>query len=212
MTVNFPKWTNRLPAIALGVVLVGGAFVTWFVWYYFSPKFTDVGYQPIQPIAYSHRLHAGAMGMDCRYCHTNVEVGPHANVPETQTCMNCHKSVRTDRPEIQKLTAAYESGEPIRWKKVHLLPDFAYFTHAPHIRAGVGCVSCHGRIDQMEVVRQVEPLSMGWCLQCHRNPKPHIRPTSEVTNMHYVHDDAVAEKLIAEKKINPPTHCSACHR
>jgi hypothetical protein len=212
LTVNFPKWTNRIPTIAALAVVLGGAAVTGIVWYYFSPQFTDVGYAPAQPIAYSHRLHAGAMGMDCRYCHTSVELGPHANVPPTETCMNCHKTVRTDRPEIQKLTAAYQSGEPIRWEKVHLLPDYAYFNHAAHVQAGVGCASCHGRIDQMEVVRQVEPLSMGWCLECHRNPEPHIRPVGAVTDMTYEPDPEVARRLIAEKQINPPEHCSACHR
>jgi hypothetical protein len=194
-------------------VVSGGAFVTLLVWYFGSPKYTDVGYSPTQPIVYSHKLHAGLMGMDCRYCHTSVEEGPHANVPSTEVCMNCHKTVLADvSDQIKALTAAHESGLPVRWKKVHLLPDYAFFNHAAHVQAGVGCVSCHGRIDQMAEVRQVEPLSMGWCLECHRDPAQAVRPTDRVTDMEFEHDLALAQRLVTEKKINPPTHCSACHR
>lgn len=212
MTVNFPKWLNSLPKIAAVAAVGGGAFVVLAVWYFGSPKFTDVGYSPTQPIAYSHKVHAGLMGMDCRYCHTSVESGPHANVPTTEVCMNCHKTVRAEAPDIVRLAAAHAAGEPVRWKKVHLLPDYAYFNHAAHVTAGVGCTSCHGRIDQMEEVRQAEMLSMGWCLECHRAPENAIRPTNRITDMAYVHDVEVARRLIDEKKILPPTHCSACHR
>lgn len=198
--------------IALALVS-GGLFVVLFVWYFFSPKFTDVGYSPTQPIAYSHKLHAGLMGMDCRYCHTDVEKGPHANVPSTQVCMNCHKTVLADvSPEIQKLKAAHESGQPVHWQKVHLLPDYAFFNHAAHLRVGVGCASCHGRVDQMDEVRQVEPLSMGWCLDCHRDPVTALRPPDRITDMAYVHDPAVASRVAADMNVNPPDNCSACHR
>jgi len=212
LTVNFPKWTNQLPTMAALAVLSGGLFVVLTVWYFFSPKFTDVGYSPTQPIAYSHKLHAGLMGMACRYCHGAVEIGPHAGVPATEVCMNCHKTVRTESPLIQKLTAAHDAGLPVRWKKVHLLPDYAFFNHAAHVQAGVGCASCHGRIDQMEEVRQDQPLSMGWCLECHRAPENALRPADRVTEMGYEHDAALALRLKQEKNINPPTHCSACHR
>jgi hypothetical protein len=217
----FPKWTNHLPTIAAVAVIFGGISVVSIVGYWFSPNHTDVGYAPEQPIAYSHKLHAGLMGMDCRYCHNAVENGPHANIPATETCMNCHapkggNGVRYDSPEIQKLIAAYQADEPVRWEKVHLLPDYAYFHHGVHINAGVGCKSCHGRIDQMEVVRQAEPLSMGWCLECHRNPAPHIRPEGvEATDMEWEPSDAsiaAAQKLVDDEEIYPPQHCSACHR
>ncbi|MFO1054185.1 MAG: cytochrome c3 family protein [Planctomycetota bacterium] len=213
MTVNFPKWTNKLPTIVALAVVFGGLVVTGIVWYFGSPKFTDVGYSPTQPIAYSHKLHAGVMAMDCRYCHTSVEQGPHANVPPTEVCMNCHKTVLAETSDqIKKLVVAHNAGQPVAWQKVHLLPDYAFFNHAAHVRVGVGCARCHGRVDQLEEVRQVEPLSMGWCLACHRDPKTAIRPTDKVTDMNYAVDPAVAERLIEEKKINPPTHCSACHR
>ncbi len=224
MTALFPKWTNKLPAAVTTLVLLGAPAVVGGVWYYFSPKFTDVGYSPVQPVPYSHKLHAGFFGMDCRYCHQNVEKGPHATVPPTQTCMNCHTQIKPEslvlepvRASLLSATAAQEAGsaqggEAIEWVKVHMLPDFAYFDHSAHFAAGVGCTSCHGRIDQMEVVRQVEPLSMSWCLECHRNPENHVRPVSEVTNMRWEHDQDLAFQLISEKSINPPTHCSACHR
>lgn len=225
MTVLFPKWTNKLPAmLALGAGM-GAVFVVLVVTIWFSPKHTDVGYQPYQPIPYSHKLHAGSLGMDCRYCHRNVEHGAHASIPDSETCYGCHKVVKNDSPKLQPLRDAFagdgQEGEPIEWVKVHLLPEYAYFNHAVHMRANVGCKSCHGRIDQMEVVRQVEPLSMGWCLECHRDPTPHIRPDHvSVTDMLWeptAESKAAAQKMLEWSgddlpALNPPTHCSACHR
>ncbi len=225
MTVLFPKWTNKLPAVlALGAAATG-LFVVFVVNFWFSPKHTDVGYQPYQPISYSHKLHAGSMGMDCRYCHRMVEDGPHATIPDADTCFGCHKNIKKDSLALAPLHAAYGTGKgdgtPIEWVKVHLLPDYAFFNHAVHVRAGVGCVSCHGRVDQMEIVRQVEPLSMGFCLECHRDPSAHIRPNGVgATDMTWT---ATPDSIAAAKKLlewqgdnppalNPPTHCSACHR
>jgi len=254
LSVIFPKWTNHAPtAIAVGGA--GGLLTVIFVvWFWFSPKHTDVGYQPIQPIPYSHKFHVGQLGLDCRYCHQKVEEGPRANIPSTETCMNCHAQIKTDSPLLAPLrqahTGKYTTEEekpkgitdevirdkdgnpvgptPVEWIKVHMLPDYAYFHHAVHVDAGVGCSSCHGRIDQMEVVRQDQPLNMGWCLECHRDPAPHLRPTREdVFDMEYVigeENRETGEKLIAEAQkaaeaagnpelaINPPEHCSACHR
>ena len=224
MTVLFPKWTNKVPAyLALGA---GGAglFVVLVISFWFSPKHTDVGYQPYQPIAYSHKLHAGSLGMDCRYCHRNVEEGATASIPDADTCYGCHKVIKADSVKLELLRSAFAEvdgvrvGKPIEWVKVHLLPDYAYFNHAVHMRANVGCASCHGRVDQMETVRQVEPLSMGWCLECHRDPSEHIRPLDvSVTKMDW---EATPESIDAAKKLlvgddpalNPPVHCSACHR
>ncbi len=225
MTVLFPKWTNKLPALlALGAAATG-LFVVFVVNFWFSPKHTDVGYQPYQPIPYSHKLHAGTLGMDCRYCHRLVEEGPHATVPDAQTCMGCHLKVKPDSISLEPLRLALPVGQPegppIQWIKVHLLPQHAYFNHAVHIRVGVGCVSCHGRIDEMEIVRQAEPLSMGWCIECHRDPTSHLRPAAvAVTKMDWVADPAsiTAAKRRLEwqgetrPELNPPTYCSACHR
>ncbi|MGB0680051.1 MAG: cytochrome c3 family protein, partial [Polyangiales bacterium] len=179
----FPKELNYLPLIGAFVVLGGGALTTFVVWYYFSPKHTQVGYAPRQPVPYSHRLHAGELGIDCRYCHSGVERSAKAGVPPTQTCMGCHAVVKKDSARLAPVRASWQSGRPVPWVRIHKVADHAYFNHSVHVKAGVGCVSCHGRIDKMEVVRQDQPLSMGWCLECHRNPGPHLRPPDEVTNM-----------------------------
>jgi hypothetical protein len=211
----FPKWTNRLPAfIAVGVVVLVLAVIGFF-WYYGSPKYTDVGYRPVQPVAYSHKLHAGDLGLDCRYCHSNVERSPVANVPPTQTCMNCHKLILPQSEKLLKVRESWSTGQPIRWVRVHELPDFAYFNHSAHLNAGVGCASCHGNVAQMEQVTQSQPLSMSWCLDCHRNPDENLRPPDQVTNMTWTPPSdqlEFAKRVKAEKHINPPTDCSGCHR
>lgn len=234
MAQIFPRWTNKLPlAIGLGapVALCGVVFV---VWYYFSPKFTDVGYQPVQPVPFSHKLHAGEMGIDCRYCHATVEDAPMASIPPNATCMNCHSNVDLgDRAKrIQPLIDSYEGGETLEWVRVHMLPDYAYFDHSVHVNAGVGCASCHGQVEQMDTVYQAEPLSMSWCLDCHRNPESHLRPTDQVTNMAWdnadgsydpakddarkrIYDPATIGANVARPAdhLNPPTNnCSGCHR
>jgi hypothetical protein len=211
----FPKWTNKIPfALTVGsvvavIIIIAG------LWYFGSPQYTDVGYRPAQPVPYSHKLHAGDMGMDCRYCHTNVEVSPVANIPSTQTCMNCHTLILPNSENLAPVRDSWESGEPIEWVKVHMLPDYAYFNHSAHVTAGVGCESCHGNVAEMEKVEQVETLSMGWCLDCHRNPEPHLRPLDQITTMGYQPPEeqvAFAQQFIQEQNINPPTDCSACHR
>ena len=210
----FPKKANKLPVLSLAGALFGGVFLVAFVWYYFSPEYLDVGYEPAQPVDYSHRLHAGELGMDCRYCHNWVEVSEHANVPPTQTCMNCHNQIRTESPKLYQVRESWATGEPIEWVKVHHLADYAHFSHATHVNNGVGCETCHGRIDQMEVVYQAEPLSMGWCLECHRQPELYLRPNAEITTMGYVQPASFVERnveRIRQEQIQPPTNCSACH-
>jgi hypothetical protein len=163
--------------------------------------------------------------MDCRYCHRTVEEGAAASIPDAATCYGCHQHVKKDSFQLESLRAQFvpdaPDDHPVEWIKVHLLPDYAYFNHSVHIAAQVGCKSCHGRVDQMEIVRQVEPLSMGWCLACHRDPAAHIRPLDvSVTNMTWEPNEAsktAAMKLLDwdgdnVPKLNPPTHCSACHR
>jgi len=211
----FPRWTNRIPTIAPFAGAVGAGAVVLAVWYWFSPKYTDVGYEPEQPVAFSHKLHAGDLGLDCRYCHNTVEKGAHAAVPPTQTCMNCHTLVLPESEKLSPVRASLESGKPIPWVRVHMLPDYAYFDHSVHVAAGVGCATCHGRIDQMEVVHQAEPLSMSWCLDCHRDPAPNLRPRTEVTNMKW---DELGKPYDPTndphraRQPNPPLHCSGCHR
>jgi hypothetical protein len=210
----FPKWSNRAAAAVLGglpLIIVGAisAFA-----YYISPYNTQVGYAPEQPIAYSHRLHAGELGIDCRYCHVGVEKSPVAMVPTAETCMNCHTAILPDSPEILKVKEAYLTGKPIEWERIHRLPEYAYFDHSIHVNSGIGCESCHGRIDQMEVVYQEKPLSMGWCLDCHRNPEDNVRPKDQITTMGWSPEDqtALGLQLVEEYHLNPTTNCSGCHR
>lgn len=229
MALIFPKWTNEIPKVAPPVLGVLGAFATFVVWFWWSPKHTDVGYAPVQPVPYSHKLHAGELGMDCRYCHTYAEQGPHAGVPPTQTCMNCHTQVKTDSPKLAPVRKSWEDGSAVPWKRIHKIADYAYFNHSAHLsidggKYAVGCKNCHGRIDQMVVVRQQEPLSMGWCLECHRdvrhaeergsNPGERIRPRSEITNMVWEPSaDWSQTALEVSKRLKPPTvECSGCHR
>lgn len=210
----FPRKANVLPHLTLAGSLAGGVFAIFFIWYYFSPEYTDVGYAPEQPVEYSHRLHAGQLGLDCQYCHTNVKDAAFSNVPATQTCMNCHSQVRTESLKLLPVRESWATGQSIEWIKVHKLPDYARFSHAVHTNNGVGCESCHGRIDQMEVVFQTEPLSMGWCLECHNSPEQFLRPNDEITTMGYEYpDDFVEQNLqrINAEDIQPPTNCSACH-
>ena len=215
MAQIFPQWTNRIPIAIAIALLPSSALTVTLVYYYGSPKFTDVGYRPVQPIPYSHKLHAGELGIDCRYCHAQVEVSPVATVPPSKVCMNCHTVVKRDSLQLEPLRESMITGNPIQWIRVHNVPDYAYFDHSIHVGAGVGCASCHGRIDEMEVVQQARPLSMRWCLDCHRDPDRHLRPLDEVTNMAWTpleDQKDLAKEIRAERDINPSTDCSACHR
>ena len=187
------------------------------VWYGGSPLTTDVGYAPVQPVPYSHAVHAGQLGIDCRYCHTTVEVAAHAAIPPTETCMNCHTNIRGASPVLLPVRDSYTSGMPVPWVRVHDLPDYVYFNHAAHVRRGVGCVECHGRVDKMEVVHQEQPLSMGWCLDCHRNPDAHLRPPELVTKMDWSPpagqtNAEVGREIRAKLSLRPSEDCSTCHR
>jgi hypothetical protein len=211
----FPRWTNNVPIVVGLLAPLAGASLIFAVWYWFSPWFTDVGYRPEQPVAYSHKLHAGELGIDCRYCHNTVEKAAHAAIPPAATCMNCHELVKTESPRLKLVRESYTTGSAIPWVRVHQLPDYAYFNHSPHVAAGVGCATCHGRVDQMTVVEMKQPLSMGWCLDCHRDPLPNLRPLDQVTNMNWNAEETPYDAdrdANRKRKVNPPTHCSGCHR
>lgn len=210
----FPPWVNQIPRIIPLAAAALGVVVVFVVWFWFSPKHTEVGYAPKQPVEYSHKLHAGQLGIDCRYCHIGVEQGPVANVPATETCMNCHTVVKHDSPKLELVRESFRNDMPIEWVKVHNVADFAAFSHAQHVVKGVGCVECHGRVDQMDVVRVVEPLSMSWCLDCHRDPAPRLRPKDQVTNMAWVSEDPVTQgkELMEQYHVAAPLDCSGCHR
>jgi len=211
----FSKSADKWIFYILPVLVAGGLFIAFFFWYYGSPKYTDVGYRPKQPVDYSHKLHAGDLGMDCRYCHTSVEFSASAGIPPTQTCMNCHSVVGKDSEKLLKVRESWATGKPLEWIRVHDLPDYAFFNHSAHINAGVGCESCHGNVRNMEVVEQKETLSMGWCLDCHRAPEMQLRPARDITKMNWTPPEdqlEFAARTIEEKKIDPPIECSGCHR
>lgn len=215
MAQIFKKSANLWPLYAVIAVTLLGIGVVGFFWYFGSPQYLDVGYRPQQPVDYSHKLHAGDLGIDCRYCHTTVEVSAKANVPPTETCMNCHTLIGTDRPTLELVRESWATGNSIEWVRIHDLPDYSFFNHSAHITAGIGCESCHGNVAAMVKVEQKEPLSMGWCLTCHRAPEQYIRRRDQITTMNWTPpaDQAeFAKKVIIEKNINPPTDCSGCHR
>ncbi|MCA9413584.1 MAG: cytochrome c3 family protein [Candidatus Omnitrophica bacterium] len=179
------------------------------------PNTQRVGYAPTQPVPYSHALHVGQLGLDCRYCHNTVEESRHSSIPPTQTCMNCHVKIWPTSEKLAPVRDSYETGKSVDWVRVHDLPDFVYFNHSAHVNRGIGCVSCHGRIDKMEVVSQDQPLTMGWCLSCHRAPENHLRPLDKITDMAWEPEEgqlALGKKLLEENHIRNLTDCSTCHR
>lgn len=212
---QFPRWTDGLrPLLGITAVLAPTYLVALFV-YGASADTLQVGYAPEQPIPFSHALHAGKLGMDCRYCHSTVEGADIAAIPPLATCMNCHERIQMNSPKLAPLKEAWEGGEAVRWVKVHDLPEFSYFSHAPHLKAGVSCVECHGRVDQMEVVQTTQSLSMGWCIDCHRNPEPKLRPREHVFDLGWTTTEdrnALGARLRQEYGVNPRTDCSTCHR
>ena len=212
---NFPPWATTIRSYLPPLLGGGLIYMVVLVWYGGSPLTTDVGYAPVQPVEYSHALHVGKLGINCYYCHTQVENAAHANVPTTETCMNCHLRIKANSPKLQPVRDSWANDTPINWVKVHDLPDFVYFNHSVHVRGGVGCVSCHGRIDTMERVSQREKLSMGWCLDCHRAPEKNLRPVEFVTKMDWEPKEdpsVLGARLREANHINPPQDCSTCHR
>lgn len=214
----FPKWSNLLLPAALVAGPIVPLYVVFVIAFGFSPKTTDAGYMPHQPVPYSHELHAGQMGIDCRYCHNTVEYAAKAAIPPTQTCMNCHTEVHKDSVKIKPLVESYQTGKPVQWIRIHDLPDYAYFNHSAHVTRGVSCVECHGRIDKMPEVYQQEPLSMSWCLECHRNPQTRVRDPKDVFDLGWGVDRTKKQKfdfgkeMIDKNNLNPSQDCSTCHR
>lgn len=233
MSALFPKWTNAFPTV-FALAAVGGltAVVAGF-WYYATPKFFAVGYMPAQPGGgFNHQIHVGKLGMDCRYCHTKVETSYEANIPNVATCYGCHaegrlakfNSSEVHRQKTSFIREAYAADESIEWRRVHKVPDYVHnFPHHIHVAAGISCYSCHGQIDTMPVVYQAEPLSMSWCLDCHRAPEDHVVPVERVTQLQWVRQHLeqrrqgsaaevqLAQQLIEGLRASPPQNCGACH-
>jgi hypothetical protein len=203
----FPEWTETLKKW-IGLLALGApVYLVLLIMYGVKPQAIRIGYQPEQPVPYSHALHAGELGLDCRYCHNTVDRGAKAAVPPTATCMNCHGTVLPQSEKLMPVRRAFGAGEALAWTRVHDLPDYVYFNHSAHVNSGVGCESCHGRVDQMVKVSQQTPLTMEWCLECHRDPSSHLRDPKNVTKMGY--KPAPGE---ARKDVRPPLNCSTCHR
>jgi hypothetical protein len=168
-----------------------------------------------QPVQFSHLHHVLDDGIDCRYCHTSVESSSFAGIPPTKTCMNCHSQIWSTAPILEPVRASFRDDRPLQWTRVHDLPDFVYFNHSIHIKKGMGCETCHGRVDQMPLMRQEQSLQMEWCLNCHRNPENFVRPRSEVYTMGYrppVPQSVIGPQLVKEYGIRGNTSCSTCHR
>ncbi len=215
----FPRNANRLAWLSVfaGLLLVAELVLILAV-YFRSNYFRQINVAIEQPVAFSHQLHNGVLGIDCRYCHVSVNQSYFANIPATETCMTCHSQIKTYSPKIAPVLESYATGKPIEWNKVHRVPDFVYFNHAIHVNKGVGCSTCHGQVNEMPVVWQQQAMFMGWCLNCHRNPEQYVRPRDEVYNMEYVapaNQVALGRQLVAEYGIMPPdqlTNCWVCHR
>jgi hypothetical protein len=171
-----------------------------------------------QPVPFSHKHHVGQLGIDCRYCHTSVEQTAYAGIPPTKTCMNCHSQIWTNADMLEPVRASFRTDQSIRWVKVHDLPDFVYFNHSIHVQKGIGCASCHGRVDHMNLTWQQNSLQMEWCINCHRNPEQYIRPKDQVFNMAWTPPNgdqlALGRKLVKDYDIQVRllTNCSTCHR
>ena len=219
MAQIFHRSTNTLSRVSLfsALFLAGLALVVTLV-VARSPYMTNANVIREQPFQFSHKHHVGDVGLDCRYCHTSVETSAVAGIPPTKTCMNCHSLLFADSQELEPVRESFRSGKSIEWVKVHQLADFVYFNHSIHVSKGIGCSTCHGQVNQMPLVWQANSLQMEWCLGCHRDPEPYLRPRGEVFNMDWRAPDNQLElgaELAKEyqiRSVRELTSCSTCHR
>ncbi|HUP02955.1 MAG TPA: cytochrome c3 family protein [Bryobacteraceae bacterium] len=200
-----------------GICLVAG--VAWLGWQADTSSWeTRANEHRSQPVPFSHMHHVGGMGLDCRYCHTTVETSSFANIPPTRTCMNCHSQLFLSSPTLEPVRASYRTGQSLQWTRVYDLPDFVYFNHSIHINKGVGCETCHGRVDKMPLTYQYPSLEMSWCIDCHRDPAQHVRPREFITTMGYQpagDQEEIGRRLVKEYGIQDArtlTSCNTCHR
>lgn len=215
MQIFHPSTNSISKVTILGAFFIIAGFFT-ILWIYVrSPYVTEAGVVREQPVPFSHKHHVTDDGIDCRYCHTSVEVSSFAGIPSTETCMNCHSQLYTDSPILAPVRASYQTGEPIPWVRVHNLPDYVYFNHSIHVNKGVGCDTCHGQVDEMPLTWQSATLYMEWCLECHRNPEQYVRPVDQVFNMAYqppADQIALGTQLVQQYHIQQKTSCNTCHR
>jgi len=218
MRAPMPPWSNAVMrrGIAATVATIAIALAAPLVWVR-TPWATGQYRLLEQPVPFDHRHHVIDDAIDCRYCHDAVERSPYAGVPSAERCMNCHGQVWRESALLAPIRRSFFEDRPIAWQRVHRLPDFVFFNHAAHVRHGVGCEECHGRVDGMARVYQVAPLTMGWCLDCHRHPQPELRPFDRITDMDWSPPsgrtrEEVGAEIAREHRIDPPTTCSTCHR
>jgi len=216
MAQTFHRSANTVFLVSLiGLVLLVGGLVVLAYGLQSSPYVTRAYVEREQPIQFSHERHVAGNGIDCRYCHTSVETSAFAGIPPTKTCMNCHSQVFSNSPYLEPVRSSFRTGESIKWTRVHDLPDFVYFNHSIHVAKGVGCSTCHGRVDLMPLMFQVASLQMQWCLDCHRNPEKYVRPRDAVFRMDYeppTDQLELGRRLVAEYNVQKLTSCSTCHR
>jgi hypothetical protein len=214
MTPLFPAWTNAVVRTALVLGAVVGVGAALFLFGLVRAPYTTYQFDPIdQPVQFDHRHHVRDEGISCLYCHYTARSSAYAGIPPTSLCMNCHSQVWDAANVLSAVRHSYFSGEAIVWNRVHNLPGFVYFNHAIHVDRGVGCESCHGRVDKMSLVYAQAPLTMSWCLDCHRDPAAHIRRDDEITLMGWrPGTPAEQAERVREMDIRPPTHCTGCHR
>ena len=219
MAALFPRWTNALARgslLGLLIVLIGVpvALMAWVRTSFATGEHAEVS----QPVAFDHRVHAGGLGLDCRYCHATVERTATAGLPPTVACVGCHNQTLLSTPTFAAVRASLASGRPVAWHRVNALPDFVFFDHSIHVAKGVGCETCHGRVDHMAQVRQATSLGMSWCLDCHRDPAQHLRPRNEITTMgwdsvhHRPRADSLGAQLMRVYAVRRLTDCTSCHR
>ena len=217
MSKIFPKSVNALPLQIVIFLFVLGGVAAAGITYYATPKYLRVGYQPVQPVPFEHSLHAGQLGIDCRYCHASVEKSGTSSIPAAQTCMNCHSQIKTTSPLLEVVRESYKTGDPVPWVKIHQTPDYVYFNHSVHVTRGISCVECHGKVNEMSTVYHAKSHSMSFCLDCHRDPAAHLRNPSDVFNLdsQTIADQGKLEQaktFIHDWKVKPPQSCSGCHR
>jgi Cytochrome c7 and related cytochrome c len=212
----FGPGSNSLARFSLVGALAGLAFLFAALELYVrSPYVTSVGLPVDQPVPFSHKHHVTDDGIDCRYCHTTVETSSFAGMPSTQTCMNCHSQIWAQSPVLEPVRRSFLSGQPIQWNRVNNVAGFVYFDHSIHVQKGVGCSSCHGRVDEMPLTYKAQSFQMSFCLECHQNPAHFIRPRSEVFNMAWqppADQDQLGRELVDAYHVQSKISCSTCHR
>ncbi len=216
MAQIFHPSTNTLSKASIfGAVFIIGGLIWVSTIVERSSYVTQAGVAREQPVPFSHKHHVGGMGIDCRYCHTSVETSAFAGIPATEICMTCHSQIWADSPMLEPVRASFRTGKPLEWSRVHDLPDFVYFDHSIHVKKGVGCATCHGRVDQMPLMWREKTLHMEWCLECHRAPEHFVRPRQYVFRMDWeppADQLGLGRRLVEEYRIQSLTDCSVCHR